>query len=80
MTANPVLCISVYFLFAVEPHSGQNVVVEVKGVYGDWTKPLNNPVSESCAVAKSESFWRATGQSNLADRMEDCFIGKSAVV
>ena len=23
------------------------------------------PVSQSCAVAKSEKFWRATGQSNL---------------
>ena len=29
-------------------------------------------VSLSCAVAKSETFWRAVGQSNLADRVEDC--------
>ena len=40
----------------------------------------NKLVSQSCAVAKSEIFWRATGQSNLADRMEDCSIGQSAVV
>ena len=26
----------------------------------------NKPVSQSCAVAKSGQFWRATGQSNLA--------------
>ena len=26
------------------------------------------PVSQSCAAAKSEKFWRATGQSNLADK------------
>ena len=37
-------------------------------------------VSQSCAVAKSEVFWRATGQSNLADRMEDYSTGRSAVV
>ena len=42
--------------------------------------PLYKPVSQSCAVAKSEHFWRATGQSNLADRMEDCSIRQSAVV
>ena len=29
---------------------------------------LYKPVSQSCAVAKSETFWRATGQSNLADK------------
>ena len=38
------------------------------------------PVSQSCAVAKSDKFWRATGQSNLADRMEDCPIGQSAAM
>ena len=38
------------------------------------------PVSQSCAVAKSDKFWRATGQSNLADRIEDCSTGQSAVV
>ena len=37
----------------------------------------NKPVSQSCAVATNE---RATGQSNLADRMEDCSIGQSVVV
>ena len=26
------------------------------------------PVSRLCAVANSEKFWRATGQSNLADK------------
>ena len=31
-------------------------------------------------VAERNKFWRATGQSNLADRMEDCFIDQSAVV
>ena len=37
------------------------------------------PVSQSwCAVAKRENFWRATGQSNLADRMEDFFTGQNA--
>lgn len=29
-------------------------------------------------VAISENFWQATGQSNLADRMEGCLIGQSA--
>ena len=28
--------------------------------------PSNKPVSQSCTVAKSENFWWATGQSNLA--------------
>ena len=42
-----------------------------------WTYKL---LSQSCAVAKREQFWRATGQSNLADRMENCSIGQSAVV
>ena len=41
---------------------------------------LYKPVSQSCAVATSEKFWRATGQSNLADRMEDCSTGQNAVV
>ena len=36
--------------------------------------------SQSCAVAKSEKFWGATGQSNLTDRMEHCSTGHSAVV
>ena len=31
-------------------------------------------------AAQSEIFWRATGQSNLAGRMEDCSSGQSAVV
>ena len=35
----------------------------------------NKPVSQACAVTKSNKFWRATGgQSNLSDRMEDCSI------
>ena len=29
---------------------------------------LNKPAAQSCAVAKSETFWRDTGQSNLAER------------
>ena len=29
---------------------------------------------------KSEQFWRATGQSNLANRMEDCSISHIAVL
>ena len=41
---------------------------------------FDRPVSQSCAVAKSKIFWRATGQSNLADRMEDCSTGQSAVM
>ena len=47
-----------------------------------WKKSLRStPVSQSCAVAKSRKFWWArTGQSNLADRMEDCSIGQRAVV
>ena len=40
----------------------------------------NKPVSQSCAVAKNEKFWPATGQSNFADRIKDCSIGQSAVV
>ena len=38
------------------------------------------PVSQSCTVAKSEQFWQVSGQSNLADRKEDCSNGESAVV
>ena len=38
-------------------------------------------ISKSCTLAKTENFWRATGQSNLSDIMEDCFnTGQSAVV
>ena len=44
------------------------------------TPSFNKPVSQSCAVAKSEQFWQASGQSTLADRMEDCSFGESAVV
>ena len=46
---------------------------------------FDKPVSQSCAayikssVAKSEKFWWATGQSNLADKKEDCSIGQSAI-
>ena len=40
----------------------------------------SDPVSQSCAVTKSEIFWWDTGPSNLADRMEDCSTGHSAVV
>ena len=28
------------------------------------------PVSQSCAAAKCQAFWRATVQSNMADRIE----------
>ena len=42
-------------------------------------KAWNKPVSQSCTVAKREIFWRATGQSFLADRVEDCSIVQSAV-
>ena len=38
------------------------------------------PVSQSRTTAKSEKVWWGTVQSNLADRMEDCSIGQSAVV
>ena len=41
---------------------------------------FNKPVSQSCAVANNESSGGATEQSNLADRMEDCSTGQSAVV
>ena len=37
-------------------------------------------VSQSCAVGKSGIFWRATGQSNSANRMKNCSIGQGAVV
>ena len=30
------------------------------------TDRVNKAISQSCAVPKSEHFWRATGQSNLA--------------
>ena len=40
----------------------------------------NKPVSRSCAVAKSGIFWRATGQSNSADRIKNCSTGQGAVV
>ena len=40
--------------------------------------PLHNnkPVSQS---SRSEIFWWATGQSNLADRVDDCSIAQSAI-
>ena len=38
----------------------------------------NKSASQSCAVAKNEIL--LTGESNLADRMEDCFTGQSASV
>ena len=41
---------------------------------------VNKPFSKSCTVVKSDKFWQATAQSNLADRMEDCSSGQSAVV
>ena len=41
---------------------------------------INTPVSQICTVAKSEKLSQATGQTNLADRMEDCSIGQSAVL
>ena len=36
------------------------------------------PVSQSCAVARS--FWQATGQSSVTNRVEDCLFGHSAVI
>ena len=47
---------------------------------GSFEILLNMSVSQSCAILKSEKFWRATGQSKLAGRMENCSIGQSAVV
>ena len=41
---------------------------------------LRKPVSQSCAVAINRKFWQATGQSNLAGKMEDCSIGQTAVL
>ena len=38
--------------------------------------PHNKPLSESCAVAASEKFWLATGQSNSADTVEDYLVWK----
>ena len=41
------------------------------------------PDLQSCTVAKrnkKEAIWQATGQSNLANRMEDCSSNQSAVV
>ena len=32
-------------------------------------REVYKPVSQSCAVAKSEKFWRATGQSNLSYKL-----------
>ena len=34
----------------------------------------NKPISQSCTEAKSEKFWRATWQSNLADRRKECVL------
>ena len=36
-----------------------------------------NPVSQSCAVAKSKKFWQATGQPNLADRWKNVLLAKA---
>ena len=33
-----------------------------------WKRSNFSSVSQSCAVAKSDNFWRATGQSNLPDK------------
>ena len=37
-------------------------------------------VSQSCVIDKIEKFWRATGHSNLGERMEACSAGRSTVV
>ena len=41
---------------------------------------INKPGSQSCAVAKIDKFWPVTGQSNSAERIEDCSTGKTVVV
>ena len=74
----------------VDKHvTDRNVSIRYGGVFEHFARfgiliakaiLFNKSVSQSCAVAKSEKFWRATGQSNLADTMEDCSIGQSAVV
>ena len=41
------------------------------------------PRSEEASLTimrNSQKFWRATRQSNLADRMEDSFIGRNTVL
>ena len=60
----------------------QNVKVAVIGclLFYCYFSSVYKPVSKSCAVAKSEQFWRASGQSNLANRMQDCSTGESVVV
>ena len=52
----------------------------MKGLQQEMVYCFDTPVSKSCAVAKSEIFWQATGQSNLVDRMEDCSIDQSVIV
>ena len=46
---------------------------ELRRVWRLWYEP----VSQSCAVAKTKTFWRATGKS---DRGKDCSIRQSAAV
>ena len=48
--------------------------------FNNQSKNHKKPVSQSCAVTKSEKFWQATGQLNLADRMKNCSTGQIAVV
>ena len=40
----------------------------------------HNSVSQSCAAVNNSGGPLDNGQSNLADNMEDCSIGQSAVV
>ena len=65
-------CTQIDFLGAL----WSTILVIIPG--GCWR--FNKTVSQSCTVAKSEKFWWVTGQSNLADRMEDCSTGQRAVV
>ena len=41
----------------------------------DLSQKFNDPVAQSCAVAKSENFWRATGQSTW--HTKSCAVAKS---
>ena len=45
--------------------------------YSLYVAAIYKPVSQSCTVAKSEKFWWATGQSNLAGTFPEDFANKS---
>ena len=54
-------------------------LIKIRGTKPDNSSPHIHP-PKKVAVLKNDKVWWATGQLNLADRIEDCFTGQSVVV